>query len=143
MVIKSHEWCGEQQSRNPTEVQASGFEIIANQCIPKLTNIDRILYGYFLFVTFQLDVFANQTSGGAVNITVIYNELYGALFELVDDTIWNTASLDREYQDAYNLLVIAYGDAGVITANVSQFSICNYSAEWIRNKGFLWYLDTY
>ena len=80
----------------------------------------------FLFVTFQLDVFANQTSGGAVNITVIYNELYGALFELVDDTIWNTASLDREYQDAYNLLVIAYGDAGVITANVSQSSICYY-----------------
>lgn len=64
-------------------------------------------------------MFANQSFNAPVNITVIYNEQYGSLFELVDNTLWNTASLDREYQIAYNLLVIAYGEAGVTTANVS------------------------
>ena len=104
----------------PNRSLALGF---GNRCkiivFPSSRTLTESCMSIFLFVTFQLDVFANQTSGVPVNITVIYNELYGALFELVDDTIWNTASLDREYQDAYNLLVIAYGDAGVITANVS------------------------
>ena len=57
-----------------------------------------------------------------MNITMVHNELYGELFTLHNNVIWNTAALDREYQDAYNLLIIAYGDAGVTTANVSVFS---------------------
>ncbi|XP_067937193.1 protocadherin Fat 4-like [Watersipora subatra] len=63
-------------------------------------------------------IFANQTTERPVNLTMISNELYDDLFVLIDNTIWHTTPLDREKQDAYNLFIVAYGDAGIATANV-------------------------
>jgi len=59
------------------------------------------------------------------------NALYGTQFALVENVIWTTKELDREMQDAYNLLVLAYGDTGVSTANVSVQS------SEMRSRGFI------
>lgn len=89
-------------------------------------------------ILLQVEVYANQSTGNPVNITVIHNELYGELFALIDNILWNTVPLDREHQDGYNLIVIAYGSAGVTTANVSReafmlvFNVLRFGLEWLH-----------